>query len=237
MTAPCQICSCIDTSPREDLAHCRNCRLPASIRALLTDGRVDRAQLVEARCFPGMTWALCRAEVDRELDYRRRTYPDRVAGGRMKAKEADWQRDIFAAIADDVDRMAWTGADRPAVTHAFSWNDRRAALSREIDLRERFYDEWVAGGRLTRDRADHQLLAVRAILWRYDCGFDWRPSNAVLDITAAEMLAGARRTPEQQATWAEMDAIWRWPDGFFYQRWPSLDVPAPAAEPELSLTA
>lgn len=238
MTAPCAICKCVDTSPREDPGHCRFCRLPASIRASCGSGAgaIDRAQFVETRRFPGISWADCRAEVERENSYRQRTYPDRVSSGRMTQADADYQIAIFAAIAGDIDRMAHVGADRPMATHAYSWNERRQALGREIDMRDRFYPDWIASGRLPQERADRQLLAIRAILWRYDCGFDWRPSNAVLDLTAAELIGGAKRTPQQEETWAEMDAIWRWPDGFFHQRWPSLDVPAPDAEPQLALT-
>lgn len=181
--------------------------------------------------FPGVTWADCRAELDREAAYRARTYPDRVAGGRMQKQEADYQLAIIAAIAADVDRM--TGAYKPA-QHRYTWLERRKALDREIDFRRQFYPEWIENGRLTQPVADRQILMLRAILWRYDCGFDWKPSNGVDDLTAAELIAGKRRTPAQEATWAEKDAIWRRPDGFFYQRWPEPGMAA-AAEPELAL--
>lgn len=180
--------------------------------------------------FPDVSWADCRAEVDREAAYRARTYPDRVAGGRMQQADADYQLAIIGAIAADVDRM--TGAYAPAA-HRYIWLERRQALDREIDLRRRLYPEWVEKGRLTQRTADRQILLLRAILWRYDCGFDWAPSNGVRDLSAAELITGKARTPAQEETWAEMHAIWRRPDGFFYQRWP--DETTPAAEPELAL--
>lgn len=174
--------------------------------------------------FPGLDWADCRAEVDRELAARRRTYPDRVAGGRMTAADSDYQLAVFAAIATDVDRMAHQGPDRPEAAHRYSWNERRQALQREIDQRDRLYPEWIAGGRLQQDRADRQRLALRAILFRYDEGFDWRPTNGV---AATHLSAGTAPTPEQAATEAEIRAIWQAPNGFFYQRW--ADTPAEPA--------
>lgn len=183
--------------------------------------------------FPGLDWTDCRAEVERELAARRRTYPDRVASGRMTATESDYQLAIFAAIAADVGRMSHIGPDRPEATHGFSWNERRAAIGRELDQRDRLYPEWIAGGRLQQDRADRQCLALRAILFRYDEGFDWRPTNGIRDQSAQDFIDGKPRTPQQLETWAEMDAIWRWPDGFFYQRWP--DPSAAPAAPELAL--
>lgn len=177
--------------------------------------------------FPGLDWADCRAEVDRELAARRRTYPDRVASGRMTATESDYQLAIFAAIATDVDRMAHIGLPIPPAAHRYSWNERRQALSREIDLRDRLYPEWIAGGRLQQDRADRQRAALRIILFRYDEGFDWQPSNGVADLQIEDRAAGKARTPEQLATWEEMTAIWRWPDGHFYRRW--ADTPAEPA--------
>lgn len=187
-----------------------------------------------AHRFPGTSWPDCRAEVDRELAYRDRTYPDRVASGRMTRADADYQRAVFAAIAVDVDRMAHVGpAPIPPAPHRYSWNERRQALSREIEMREKYYPEWIGKGRLAQPVADRQLALLRAILWRFDGGFDWTPTNGVRDLTAEEMIAGKHRTPEQQATWAEMNAIWGRPDGFFYQRWPDETTPAP--EPELAL--
>jgi hypothetical protein len=39
--------------------------------------------------------------VDRELGFRRRVYATRVAEGRMKQSDADFQIGVMAAIADD----------------------------------------------------------------------------------------------------------------------------------------
>jgi hypothetical protein len=132
---------------------------------------------IVSHLFAGLTYADCKAEIDRELDYRRRVYPDRVAKMRMTSKEADYQLAIFTAIASDIDRMAAPMPGKPA--HAFSWAERRRAIEQELDYRARFYPEWIRNHRLTQQRADRQLNALKAVLYRYDMGFDWRSSNGV----------------------------------------------------------
>jgi hypothetical protein len=135
--------------------------------------------------FPGLTYADCRAELDRELAQRRRVYPDRVAKMRMTQAEADYQIAIFTAIRDDTLRMERSFTDHPEPvegqrsTHNFSWADRRRAIERELDYRTRFYPQWIANHRLTQEKADRQMAALKAVLWRYDMGFDWHPSNGV----------------------------------------------------------
>jgi hypothetical protein len=44
--------------------------------------------------------------VERELGFRRRVYASRVADGRMKQADADFQIGIMAAIADDYRLLA-----------------------------------------------------------------------------------------------------------------------------------
>lgn len=141
------------------------------------------------------TFAQVRAELARELQQRRRLYPDRVAKGRMSAPEAERQIALIAAIAADLDaviavavpqRMAeLNGARRhgagtanistgtPAAT--FSWSQKRNALLRELDYRTRFYPEWIAKGRLLEADAARQCAALRAMLALYDDGLTWQP--------------------------------------------------------------
>jgi hypothetical protein len=128
--------------------------------------------------FPGLTYADCKAELDRELAQRRRVYPDRVAKMRMTQAEADYQLAVFTAIASDIDRMASNTA-HPKPVEGHSWADRRRAIERELDYRTRFYPEWIRNHRLTQEKADRQMAALKAVLWRYDMGFDWHPSNGV----------------------------------------------------------
>jgi hypothetical protein len=49
--------------------------------------------------------------VERELGFRRRVYASRVADGRMKQADADFQIGIMAAIADDY-RLLAAAADQ-----------------------------------------------------------------------------------------------------------------------------
>jgi hypothetical protein len=129
---------------------------------------------INSALFPGITYAAATAEAERELASRRRLYPDRVKTGRMKAEEADFQINVMAAIAADTLRMGQIAVeDIPPATHSFSWTDRRRALERELDMRARFYPQWIASLRLTQANADRQVNAIKAILWRYDAGFDW----------------------------------------------------------------
>ena len=48
---------------------------------------------------------------ERELGFRRRVYATRVADGRMKQADADWQIGVMAAIADDY-RLLAAAADQ-----------------------------------------------------------------------------------------------------------------------------
>jgi hypothetical protein len=140
---------------------------------------------INSALFPGITYAAATTEAERELASRRRLYPDRVKTGRMKAEEADFQIQIMAAIAEDTRRMALIAEDVPPATHGFSWTDRRRALERELDLRGRFYPQWIASLRLTQANADRQMNALKAILWRFDAGFDWQD---------AQLTGSARRS-------------------------------------------
>jgi hypothetical protein len=44
--------------------------------------------------------------IERELGFRRRVYASRVADGRMKQTDADFQIGVFLAIADDYRKLA-----------------------------------------------------------------------------------------------------------------------------------
>jgi hypothetical protein len=149
--------------------------------------------------FPGITYAAITAEAERELASRRRTYPDRVQKCRMTQAEADYQIAIMAAIAADTRRMGHIGpSEMAAVTHTFSWLDRRKALERELDMRDRLYPGWIANARMTQANAARQMSAMKAILWRYDCGFDWQHAA----------LQDRQRREHWYAHWSTVFARW-----------------------------
>jgi hypothetical protein len=45
-----------------------------------------------------------------------------------------------------------------------SIDDQRAAVKREIAFRERLYPRWIEKGRMTQEKADHELRVMRAVL-------------------------------------------------------------------------
>jgi hypothetical protein len=131
--------------------------------------------------FPAITLDQVAAELQREAQQRRDFYPGRVAKGNMLQAEADRQLALAAAWREDLERIraCWStpGASPAAPAHGFSWRDRRAALLREIGLREKHYPEWIAGGRLLERDAVHQLACLSALLAVYEDGWDWRGSD------------------------------------------------------------
>ncbi len=131
---------------------------------------------------PGVTYAAIRAELQREADARARLYPKRIESGRLTQAEAGRQRALIAALAADVTRMAsYDPPDAHGITwrlapgdeHGVSWHDRRACLHRELDLRARFYPQWIAEGRLTQPDADRRTAALACLLEVYDEGWGW----------------------------------------------------------------
>ena len=185
--------------------------------------------IVNSVLFPGMTYAMMIEEAARELATRRRIYPDRVNTGRMKQAEADYQIALMAGIAADTVRMADVGgAPIPPCPHKFTWAQRRSGIGHELAMRARFYPQWIAAGRLRQAAADDQIAAMKAILWRYDSGFDWTPANGIARLTASAVLAGLLPNAAQRATDAEMRAIWHFHTGNYYanyyQLWPSSDA-------------
>lgn len=182
---------------------------------------------------PGISYAHAAAEIGRELEQRRRVYPDRVAKLRMTQAEADYQIAIFTAIAADVAAMTVPMRHYVPATHSFSWDERMKALQRELDYRRRFYPEWIAKMRLSQAKADHQIACIAAILRRYREGFGWTPANGTPSIPWAD--AGKRpRTAAECATDEERAALWRYPTGRFFTDWypellPAGTAPAQAA--------
>lgn len=124
--------------------------------------------------FPGISYASITAEVRREIDHRRTAYPHMVAKGRMTEAEARWQQQVFAAIQRDVASMS-QGQHQP--DPAFSWADKVRALTREVDLRLKFYPGWIQKGRLALKDARQQSAALECLLTLYEDGWGWTARN------------------------------------------------------------
>ena len=146
------------------------------------------------------SFAQVRAELAREIDQRRRFYPDRVAKGRLSQAQADHQIAVFAAIAQDLEAviairvpqllakpvtggMEGHSAAGPNISTGtplttLSWSEKRNALNRELDYRRRFYPDWIAKGRLAQGAAQHQLACLASCLALYDDGLTWQPNPA-----------------------------------------------------------
>jgi hypothetical protein len=124
--------------------------------------------------YPDVSWQDLRAEIETEIEQRRSTYQRRVEKGMMLRDVADRELAIAEALRDDVDRFR-TGAGE--CRHAFTWRDRHAALTRELELRARYYPEWISKGRITQAVADRRRRILECLRAIYEFGQDWTPSN------------------------------------------------------------
>ena len=121
------------------------------------------------------SFAALRAELVREAEARRRTYPGQIDKGRMTAQDAAWQHGVLAAIVQDL--AAVIAVAVPALPPSpYSWADKRSALTRELDQRRRFYPGWIAKGRLDEGQAASQIAALVAMLALYNDGLRWLPA-------------------------------------------------------------
>lgn len=144
---------------------------------------------------PAVTFAALRAELTREAEARRRTYPGQIDKGRMTAQDAAWQHGVLAAIAQDLEAVI--ALQVPALPSCpYSWADKRSALTRELDQRRRFYPGWIAKGRMDQDQASRQIAALAAMLALYNDGLRWLPAPGS---TAEQRAAQWRETMEALA--------------------------------------
>lgn len=124
--------------------------------------------------YPDISATQIMAELAREAQARRRFYPRQVENLRMTQAEADHQLAMVDAWREDLQRMGSTPPmPDPQPKHGFTWNARRQALAREIDLRARVYPRHVAEGKLTAADATHRQHCLMALAATYDDGFDW----------------------------------------------------------------
>ncbi|OYX62713.1 MAG: hypothetical protein B7Y88_13750 [Sphingomonadales bacterium 32-64-17] len=152
--------------------------------------------MIAARLFPHVSLVTIEREVKREFGHRRKLYAYKVDRGSMLAEVADRELALASAWGEDLARMIAAldqpGAPAPA-GHGFSWHERRGAVLRELDLRDRLYPKWIADGRVIERDAAHQVACLQCLLELYEDGFDFTGFNG-----ARPKLVGTR-TPEQVA--------------------------------------
>lgn len=133
---------------------------------------------------PHVTHAMIAAELAREAEARRRTYPAMIEQGRMTAEDAERGHAVCAAWADDIARViAFWAAPFPRGampcqprTRGFTWAERRSALDRELQQRARLYPRWIAQARLDAGEAQQRTQRLAAMADLYDEGLDWHDS-------------------------------------------------------------
>lgn len=122
------------------------------------------------------------AEIRRELEDMRSTFPDKLAKGRLKQEEADYLEALVAEILAD---LAVAFGDLPPFSlmvppeGRYVWADKVRWIRGEIERREANYPMQVDKGRLTREQADGRLFAIRQLYRLYwEKGFAWTPTGA-----------------------------------------------------------
>lgn len=137
------------------------------------------------RLHPAIPLAAIGRELERERRQRRQFYPNRVKSGNMLPAEAERQLALVDAWLEDCTRIqaCWfdTRGSLPwAPRHGFTWQERRAGLLRELELRDRVYPRWIADGRVLEKDAAHRIACLQCLLEVYEDGWDWRGSDGRL---------------------------------------------------------
>lgn len=138
--------------------------------------------------FEGVSWTDLQQEIRREIMRRRDTFPRMITKGQMEPQEAKYETEIFQAILEDVGRfqqaMAPADEGKPCTNplklprqHSFTWHQRRAAITRELEYRTRLYPSWVSKGQISQADADRNLRHLTCIRAIYELGYDFVPSN------------------------------------------------------------
>ena len=132
-----------------------------------------------------------RAELEAELDRRRRLYPRSVDRNTMTAATMEHELAVFSAMIDDYRRSLQD--PRP---YTLDWRSRIIALRRELAMRRTAYPKWVASGSNPLTQADatvrlERLDAVYHQYWRWLFCFD--APAMTLDLDAADRAAELRR--------------------------------------------
>lgn len=145
------------------------------------------------RAYPAVSFAQLQRELADEARRRRETYPGMIAKGRMTPEEADYQHQVLAAIAADLEGVIAFPSSRPETggmetpqgsnispvdpLPTLSWAEKRNALTRELTYRARLYPVWIAKGTLTEAEAAHRTACLEAMLALYNEGLAWRSST------------------------------------------------------------
>jgi hypothetical protein len=150
--------------------------------------------------WPDIALGHIQRELVREGQNRARLYPKWVSKGKMIMAEAAYQREVIAALGDDVGRMLRNARyEHPA--HNFSWKERLNVLNRELDFRAQLYPSRIAKGMLIKADATHQIACFEALRHQFETGFDWRASNG-----SACHWGKVGLTPEERAAQDEYRA-------------------------------
>lgn len=107
-------------------------------------------------------WPAMKAEIRRLYDDRARTYPDRVAKGRMPRADADREMRVARAMAEDAGAV-----DRTPDLRA-TWSDLIHCLRREITLRRQHWPRQVEARRLAAVDGHIRILVLEIlhdVLW------------------------------------------------------------------------
>ncbi len=130
-------------------------------------------------------WPAIKAELRQLYDDRARTYPDRVAKGRMPRTDADRELRVARGMAEDAGAVARTPGLR------LTWSEIIHCLRREIAFRRRGWPAQVEARRMTAGDADRRLLLLE--IWHDTL---WHTSSLG---EAREARAARTRHLDQQA--------------------------------------
>ncbi|MBT0666996.1 hypothetical protein HT136_01270 [Novosphingobium profundi] len=142
--------------------------------------------------YPDVSWSDLRTEILREIATRKVNLFALVTKGRITREEADYEQDVMNAILEDAERfrkaLAPVDQGKPMINplrveraegssqHDYTWHQRRAALTRELEYRQRLYPEMIRKGRLTQDQANLYTRRLTAMRGLYEYGYDYAPS-------------------------------------------------------------
>lgn len=155
-----------------------------------------------------------RAELERELEDRRRYFPGMIRKARMTEQEADRRLALWRDLIDDLARAfnpdVMQRRELPLSDRRFSWREKIAEIRRELALRGAVYPDRVAKARMTRAEADKRCALLRLVhdlYWR-KC-LCWEPEGELARKHHAEYVrrfeAGDRAgLPEPPPGEAEM---------------------------------
>lgn len=114
-----------------------------------------------------------RAELERELEDRRRYFPGMIRKASMTEQDADrrlalW-RDLIADLARAFNPDVMQRRELPLSDRRFSWREKIAEIRRELALRDAVYPDRIAKARMTEAEAKRRcdtLQLVHDLYWR-----------------------------------------------------------------------